>query len=159
MKRDEQRPFVVEADGVTVTVLGTAFEVNAFDTATALWYAYGMERSVWWQRVIRSCFKAVDMHVTTRVRTSWNECQLRHRRYGAIGSSSSKKRPWRKWSDSWNAFKVRVQFGNETLSRCKLTATFEDEPIDYILRVIADTYGAKFNMEAPATYLLSGDGC
>mgnify|MGYP001405766507 CR=1 FL=1 len=56
-------------------------------------------------------------------------------------------------------FKVRVQLAHEGLERCVLTATFEDEPIDYILRVIADTYGLTLTQGAPGTYLLDGPGC
>jgi len=56
-------------------------------------------------------------------------------------------------------FQVRVVLGNTAIANCQLTASFEDEPIDYILRVIADTYGLRLTEQAPGHYVLDGDGC
>lgn len=56
-------------------------------------------------------------------------------------------------------FGVKVTLANDALKQCTLTATFEDEPIDYILRVIADTYRLELSQGAPGTYVLDGAGC
>jgi transmembrane sensor len=56
-------------------------------------------------------------------------------------------------------FPVRIELAKEALKRCRLTATFEDEPINYILRVIADTYGLTLTEVAPGYYVLDGEGC
>ena len=160
VKRDEQRPFIVEADGVTVTVLGTAFEVSAFDTSNSV--------------MVRV------RHGKVRVVAGMDSVVLQGGEYarynkGAHFLERMPAPPSEVWGDRiiqfhdtplaqvveqlQSLFKVRVQLGNGALARCKLTATFEDEPIDYILRVIADTYGATLNMEAIGSYTLNGDGC
>ena len=160
VKRDEQRPFVVETDGVTVTVLGTAFEVSAFDTSNSV--------------MVRV------RHGKVRVVAGTDSVVLQGGEYARYNKDAHflermPAPPSEVWGDRiiqfhdtplaqvveqlQTLFKVRVQLGNDALSRCKLTATFEDEPIDYILRVIADTYGATLNMEAIGSYTLNGDGC
>ncbi len=160
VKRDEQRPFIVETDGVTVTVLGTAFEVSAFDTSSSIMVRVRHGKV----RVVAGADSVV---------LPGGEYARYHK--GAHFLERMPAPPSEVWGDRiiqfhdtplaqvveqlQTLFKVRVQLGNGTLARCTLTATFEDEPIDYILRVIADTYGATLNMEAIGSYTLIGDGC
>ena len=56
-------------------------------------------------------------------------------------------------------FHVRIELANEGLTRCQLTATFEDEPIDTVLRVISETFGLSVDDLGPGHYVLDGDGC
>jgi ferric-dicitrate binding protein FerR (iron transport regulator) len=160
VKRDVERPFVVEADGVTVTVLGTAFEVNAFDTAQSVLVRvrHGKVRVVAGGDTVildgggyARYNKAA--HLLERMPAPpsavWGERILQFQEAPLAQVVGQLER----------LYDVRVQFANETISRCTLTATFEDEPIEYILRIIADTYGFELIMEAPGSYLLEGDGC
>jgi ferric-dicitrate binding protein FerR (iron transport regulator) len=56
-------------------------------------------------------------------------------------------------------YHVRVDLSSEALGKCRLTATFEDEPIGQVLRVIAGTFGMHVTKPAADNYLLEGDGC
>jgi ferric-dicitrate binding protein FerR (iron transport regulator) len=56
-------------------------------------------------------------------------------------------------------YHVRVDLSNEALRRCRITATFEDEPIDQVLNVIAGTFGLRVTRPAADNYELEGDGC
>ncbi|MCB0768890.1 MAG: DUF4974 domain-containing protein [Flavobacteriales bacterium] len=160
VKRDEERPFVVEAEGVTVTVLGTAFEVNAFDTAQSVLVRvrHGKVRVVaggdtvileggGYARYNKAAHFLERMPAPPS--TVWGERILQFQEAPLAQVVGQLER----------LYDVRVRFANETISRCTLTATFEDEPIEYILRIIADTYGFELTMEAPGSYLLEGDGC
>jgi len=160
VERDTKRPFVVETDGVTVTVLGTAFEVSAFDTASSV--------------LIRV------RHGKVRVLAGTDSVVLVAGGYARYNKAAHLLErlaapPAEVWGDRiiqfqdapmpevleqlQRLFSVKVRLGNDGLAKCQLTATFEDEPIDYILRVIADTYTLKLTEETPGSYVLDGTGC
>ncbi|HRH69020.1 MAG TPA: FecR domain-containing protein [Flavobacteriales bacterium] len=160
VKRDTKRPFVVETDDVTVTVLGTAFEVSAFDTASSV--------------LVRV------RHGKVRVLAGSDSVVLVAGGYARYNKAAHilerlAAPPAEVWGDRiiqfqdapmpevieqlQRLFPVKVRLGNEGLAKCQLSATFEDEPIDYILRVIADTYELTLTEETPGSYVLDGAGC
>jgi transmembrane sensor len=157
---DVQHPFVVRSGDLEVTVLGTGFEVSAYDTSTS-----------WTVRVrhgrvrVTAGRERIELAAGERVRFD--------RKTGAF----TRERPVtvEAWGDRIVQFQnaaisevvvelqriyhVRVDLSNEALAKCRLTATFEDEPIDQVLRVIAGTFGLRVTKPAPDNYLLEGDGC
>ena len=160
VKRDEERPFVVQTTDVLVTVLGTAFEVSAFDTSSSVLVRvrHGRVRvEVDGDSVILEAggFARYNRtaHVLERLAAPPAEVfgeriiQFQEANMIAVVEQLQK------------LFPVRIELANEELRNCRLTATFEDEPIDYILRVIADTYGLKLTEVTPGTYVLDGPGC
>ena len=56
-------------------------------------------------------------------------------------------------------FRVRVELRNEAIAGCRITAEFEEEPIEEILKVIAETFGLELQRAEDGTYSLDGDGC
>lgn len=130
---------MVEAGEVTVTVLGTAFEVSAFDTSSSVLV-----------RVRHGKVRVVaegDSVVGRRLRT----VQQDRASAGALGRTTGEdfgdriiqfnEAPMTAVVEQLQTlFSVKVELAHEGLKGCALTATFEDEPVDYILRVIADTY-------------------
>jgi len=160
VQRDEERPFVVETDEVLVTVLGTAFEVSAFDTSSSVLVRvrHGKVR-------VEAEGDTVILHAGGYAR--YNKAAHLLERLPAPPADVFGERIIQFHEASMVAvvdqlqrlFKVKVQLANDGLKRCTLTATFEDEPIDYILRVIADTYGLSLTQSAPGTYTLDGEGC
>lgn len=160
VKRDAKRPFVVETDDVTVSVLGTGFVVSAYDTSNSV--------------LVRV------RHGRVRVVAQGDSVVLEAGGYARYNRTAHilerlAAPPAEVWGDRiiqfdqapmaevvdqlQRIFKVQVELANPALANCKLTASFEDEPIDYILRVIADTYGFRLTEQAPAHYVLDGDGC
>jgi len=53
---------------------------------------------------------------------------------------------------------ITVRAVNPAILDCHLTATFENEPADMMLRVICESFNLKLSREGN-TYVLSGDGC
>ena len=160
VKRDVERPFVVQAEGVTITVLGTAFEVNAFDTAQSV--------------LVRV------RHGKVRVQAEGDTVMLEGGGYARYNKTAHLLErmpapPAAVWDERILQFQearmdqvvdqlerlygVKIGLANADMGNCTLTATFEDEPIEYILRIIADTYGFTLTMEKPGSYLLEGHGC
>lgn len=159
VRRDERRPFTVAAGEVLITVLGTAFEVTAYDT---------------------SAFVSVRVR-SGRVRV---EAGAEHVELGAGDQVRYDKRrhflerrpaaPAEVWGlrvlqfegaalpqvveQLERIYKVRVQLGNTRVAACRLTAEFDNEPIGTILDLIAETFGLQVERNAEG-YVLIGDGC
>ncbi len=55
-------------------------------------------------------------------------------------------------------YPVRITLAHEGLERCKLTADFDDETIEVILDVIAETFGLELERNVNG-FLLDGSGC
>jgi ferric-dicitrate binding protein FerR (iron transport regulator) len=160
VQRDVERPFVVHTDDVTVTVLGTAFEVSAYDTSSSVLVRVRHGRV----QVLAEGDSVVlgsggyarydrQAHLLERLAAPpaevWGERIIQFQ-----------QAPMKEVVERLQTmYSVRIGLANTGLQRCKLTATFEDEPIAYILRVIADTYGFTLVEEKPGTYVLDGEGC
>lgn len=159
VRRDEQRPFTVDAGEVLVTVLGTAFEVAAYDTTDH-----------------------VDVRVRSgrvRVEASGEQLELAagdHVRYHKQRHFLERRPapPAEVWGirilqfegaalpqvvqQLERIYKVRIALRNDRIAACRLTAEFDDETIDTILRVIAETFGLEVR-RSNGEYMLDGDGC
>lgn len=158
--RDTEHPFIVRSGDLEVTVLGTGFEVSAYDTS-----------NMWTVRVrhgrvrVEAGGERVELVAGERVRLD------RHPRAFTREGPVTVEAWGERIVQFQNApmsevvvelqriYHVRVDLSNEALAKCRLTATFEGEPIDQVLRVIAGTFGLRVTKPAPDNYLLEGDGC
>ncbi|MBK7945525.1 MAG: FecR domain-containing protein [Flavobacteriales bacterium] len=159
VQRDEERPFVVDAGDLEVTVLGTAFTVAAFDTADLI------------EVRVRSGRVRVLAGVDSLVLTAGEHARYSKSRHMLERAPAPPAEVW-----GWRIlhfdsapldmvagqleriYKVRVQLKHSGLARCTLTAEFDDEPIEAILGVIADTFGLQLIREGN-NYTLDGEGC
>lgn len=158
--RDTLRPFTVEAREVRVTVLGTGFEVTAYDTSRVVRVRvrHGRVR-------MEAEGERVELHageeagydraarrlVRSQVPSSvvWGDRILQFERA-----------PMAQVVERLNTmFHVRIDLRNEALARCELTASFDNEPAETILQVIAETFGLQVDRVAPGHFILDGDGC
>lgn len=158
--RDTARPFTVHTDEVDVTVLGTAFEVSAFDTARVVRVRVREGRVQ-----VAAGPDTVVLRAGEQARYDRVDHQLQRMANG----------PLEHWGDRLLQFDqaplpvvvaelqrrygVKVELGNGPMAACRLTATFEDEPVETVLQVIADTFGLRVVHLAPGRYRLEGDGC
>lgn len=158
--RDEQRPFVVDAGDVWVTVLGTAFEVSAYDTAQLVTVRVRSGR-------VRVTTEGDTVELVAGERVVYN----RKRHLLERGASL----PAEVWGGRVlhfegatmdqvaeqleRIYRVRVELRNEAIARCRITAEFEEEPIEEILNVIAETFGLELQRSEDGTFSLDGDGC
>ncbi|MEO8588025.1 MAG: FecR domain-containing protein, partial [Flavobacteriales bacterium] len=160
VKRDAQRPFVVETEDVTVTVLGTGFVVSAYDTSNSVLVRVRHGK-------VRVVAEGDSVVLVAGGYARYNRAAHLLERLAAPPAEvwgdriiQFEQAPMAEVVDQLQRiFKVQVDLANPALANCKLTASFEDEPIDYILRVIADTYGLRLTEQAPGHYVLDGDGC
>lgn len=158
--RDTVRPFIVEAGEVRVTVLGTGFEVIAYDTSRVVLVRvrHGRVRveadsgrvellageEAGYDRAARRLVRA---EVPSSV--VWGDRILQFDR-ASMAQVADRLR---------TLFGVRIDLKNEALERCELTASFDNEPIETILQVISETFGMKVERVAKDHFILDGDGC
>lgn len=160
VERDEKHPFVVTSGELHVTVLGTGFEVSAYDTA-----------ETWSVRVrhgrVRVQVDTQQVELGAGERANLDVATGRLARGGPVTSET--------WGDRivrfdnapmsevaaqlQRLYHVRVDLSTEALGRCRLTATFENESIEQVLRVIGSTFGLQVERPARDHYVLQGDGC
>lgn len=160
VQRDVARPFIVTSGDLHVTVLGTAFEVNAYDSAAA---------------------------VTVRVRSGKVRVQVgkdavdlvagEHAVYHKDRHFLERKAgpPAEVWGlrvlqfeeaplplvveQLMRIYQVAIDLRNPDLARCMLTAEFDDESVQTILEVIAETFELELDKGPDGSYLLDGEGC
>ena len=157
---DTERPFTVEADGVEVRVLGTAFTVDAADTSDLITVrvrhgrvrvsaANGALELTDGQgaRVDRRTGEPVPQPMPTVDRWGDRILQFHDAPLARVVSTLQEVYP------------VRLRLSGPDVERCRLTATFDDEPVDLVLQVIADTFGLEIQVVEDGTYVLQGEGC
>ncbi len=157
VKPDAAHPFVIEANGTEIRVLGTSFNVKAYHEAPV----------------------RVDV-ATGKVRVSKNS----HRVELVKGQSAEVLKDsirslqanmnlmgYRTQIYEFNAadlqdvvtsirdgYHVDVRLSNEKIAQCRLTIRFEKEPVDATLSVIAETLDLNLRKEGKV-YWLDGNGC
>lgn len=159
VRRDEQRPFTVEAGAMQVTVLGTAFEVADYDTAA---FATVRVRNGH-VRVVAGA-DTLDLLAGDHVRYDKKRHQLERRPappmevYGLRVLKFEGAPMAQVVQQLETLYKVRITLANERIAACRLTAEFNDEPIGGIVDVIAETFGLHVTRN-DGGYQLDGDGC
>lgn len=159
VRRDEQRPFTVEAGDVRVTVLGTAFEVSAYDTAdvVAVRVRSGRVR-------VEVGSERLDLVAGDHVRYNKARHYLERRPappaevWGLRVLQFERAPLTQVVAQLERIYKVRITLANERLAACHLTAEFDDEPVDTILGVVAETFGLEVR-KVNTGFELDGTGC
>lgn len=157
---DPEHPFVVRSGELEVAVLGTGFEVSAYDTSKtwAVRVRHGRVRVV-------AGSEHVELTAGQRVRFNRNSGALEPEKPVTVEAWGDRIVQFQNAAlgdvvvELQRIYHVRVDLSNASLRRCRLTATFEDEPIDQVLTVIAGTFGLRVTRPAADNYLLEGDGC
>lgn len=159
VRRDEQRPFTVDAGDLRVTVLGTAFEVADYDTAA---FATVRVRNGH-VRVVAGA-DTLDLLAGDHVRYDKKRHVLERRPappmevYGLRVLKFEGAPMAQVVQQLETLYKVRITLANERIAACRLTAEFNDEPIGSIVDVIAETFGLHATAK-PDGFELDGDGC
>lgn len=160
VERDIERPFVVETEDLKVTVLGTAFEVSSVDTSNSVLVRVRHGRVQVSTAEDTVILKGGEYARYNKIARLLERMPAPHTEVWGDRVIQFKEAPLSEVAAQLERlYQVRIRLANEALVHCKLTATFDDEPIDYILRVIADTYGFTLTMETTGSYTLDGDGC
>lgn len=159
VRRDTTHPFVIEAGDLEVMVLGTSFEVSAYDSASQSVVRVRSGRV----RVVAGNDTLVlgageharyhkDRHFLERAAAlpieTWGLRVLQFEGASLDQVAAQLQR----------LYHVRIEWRNEAIARCRLTAEFDDESIERIVAVIAETFSLQVERTGKG-YLLDGKGC
>jgi transmembrane sensor len=145
---DKQKPFEVHTNNVTITVVGTSFNVRSRGDTTEVIVETGVvEVATDKQTVIlKAGQKAITGFTEAILQKHDNTDQLYN--YYRSRKFVCEDIPLWKLAEKLNeAYDVNIVFGNDTVRNLQLNTTFENQPIDSILNLISRTFNISVAKE------------
>jgi transmembrane sensor len=157
---DAAHPFIIHTQGTDVRVLGTSFNVRAYDAQVQVLVKIGrVQFSKKNNQVIltkgqkgeilanaNTIIKSEVAEVEAFVKEKLNSFVFNKMSLDEVAQTLSQR------------FGKTIKFGQDNIKNCKLTATFENEKLENIIDVIAETFNLKVDNQVD-TIVLSGQGC
>ncbi len=159
---DPQRPFLVDAGNLRVQVLGTSFYVNSGGTDRTAEVAVSTGKvsvasESAGEMVLLPGEKAVldpqgstlkKLNVSDHNFLAWKTKKLvfEHDNLSAVAQQIEQ------------AYGVQIEFAGEETGSCKLTATFEDLPLEDVFGIIAETLNVQITKKDDI-FVIRGEGC
>jgi transmembrane sensor len=148
VKPDKEKPFEVHTNNVTITVVGTSFNVRSRGDTTEIIVETGIvEVATETQTVVlKAGQKAFTGVNNTILQKQPNTDQLYN--YYRIKKFVCEETPLWKLVEKLNeAYDVHIVFENGALRNMPLTTTFVNEPLDNILNIISSTFNISVTKE------------
>jgi ferric-dicitrate binding protein FerR (iron transport regulator) len=139
VKPNKQKPFVVETQNITITVVGTSFNVKNTNSVTEIIVESGIVR-------VSSCGSEVELHAKEKAiirqdrifkESNNDELYRFYRSRELIASSTPLSRVAELLSE---AYGKQIVLEDEELSQLELTASFKNASLNIILDVIGETF-------------------
>jgi ferric-dicitrate binding protein FerR (iron transport regulator) len=164
IKRNEKKPFIVHTGKVQTKVLGTAFNINAFDSSKNIEVTvtrgkvqvgdaekiYGIITPNQQIKVNKNNLSFEQNTISAAVVTEWKSNYLildDINMEEAVALISQK-------------YKVQISLANEKIKNCRITASFlNDEDLDHVLKVISSVIETEYHYNKTGTIILDGKGC
>ncbi|MBI9054660.1 MAG: FecR family protein [Bacteroidales bacterium] len=166
VERNEEKPFIIEAGNAFVQVLGTKFNVKAYENSEievivteGLVKLYIIDSETLdsssiflkaGQKGIISIQENRPIYVSENIpdELAWMD-------YTLIFKDTDLKRALSLLEDHYN---VKIKVSDKRILNCRLTTTFTNNSIDDIIEVIVATFEFEYTKENN-TYTIKGDGC
>jgi transmembrane sensor len=138
---DKSKPFVIEADDVMVTVVGTSFNVKHSKESTEVIVETGLvEVSMDKQMIrLRRGEKVLISEKNSTLRREANTDQL-YNYYRSKLFVADNTPLWRVIAILNEAYDSHIVIGNAQIKDLRLTTTFKDDSLDNIIHVITQTF-------------------
>jgi len=138
---DKTKPFVVTINDITVTVVGTAFNVKQAGDETEIIVESGIVKVARNNKTVtlEAGQKAVIKATDTRLEKQESADQL-YNYYRSKTFVCDNTPLWKLAETLSEAYEVEIIIENKALRDYPLTATFHEESLDNILSVIAETF-------------------
>lgn len=157
---DAAHPFIIHTQGTDIKVLGTSFNVRAYNTQVQVVVKTGRVRfSKNNAEVILKKGQKGELLANTEtiLKTEVEEQKVTivAKKLSFTFENTSLGEVIEKLNYT---FGKKITFGNVKIKNCKLTASFQDEELANIIQVIAETFNLKVDNQKDLI-LLSGAGC
>ncbi|OOV19152.1 FecR family protein [Flavobacterium sp. LM4] len=164
IKRNEKKPFIVHTGKVQTKVLGTAFNINTYNSSGNIEVTvargkvqvgddekiYGIITPNQQIKVNKNTLSFEQNNISAAVVTEWKSNYLildDINMEEAIALISQK-------------YKVQISLANEKIKNCRITASFlNDEDLDHVLKVISSVIETEYRYNKSGTIILDGKGC
>ena len=157
---DAAHPFIIHTQGTVVKVLGTSFNIRAYNALVQVYVKIGkVQFSKNNAKVVLikgqkgetlanvdAIIKSEVIEVETVIKEKLSSFVFNKMSLSKVAESLSKR------------FNKDIKFSRDKIKNCELTATFENEKLENIIAVIAETFNLKVDNQADMI-ILSGDGC
>ena len=157
---DVAHPFIIHTQGTDIQVLGTSFNVRAYNAQVQVIVNTGRVRfSKNNREVILEKGQKGELlaHTATIIKSEVEE--QKEVKQGKKLSFEFEKVSLGEVVEKLNqTFGKKISFSNQKIKDCKLTASFQDEELENIINVIAETFGLKVDIQKDLI-ILSGGGC
>lgn len=154
---DSAHPFIIHTQGTNIRVLGTSFNVRAYTAQVQVFVKTGtVQFSKKNTQVILTkgqkgeILANVDTIIKSEIETVEKE-NISSFVFNKISLDEVSKALSQR-------FGKKIKFSQDKIKNCKLTATFENEKLENIIAVIAETFNLKIDNQSD-TIFLSGEGC
>lgn len=156
---DKQKPFIVHTPAANVKVVGTKFNVAMKNDNTAISVEEGIV-------IVYNDYDTLTLTAGTTgiVKTSGKEINSRHTESNNDWGYASHKLTFKDTplpqviESIEKAYPCIIRISNSDIKTCRLTATFEGDPIEKIVALIAETLNLTVTKHE-GVYILQGQGC
>ncbi|GGN00366.1 hypothetical protein GCM10010967_38240 [Dyadobacter beijingensis] len=157
VKPDAAHPFVIQANGTEIRVLGTSFNVKAYNEAPVrVDVATGkvrVSKDAHRVELVKGQSAEVLKDSIRSLQANINMMGYRTQIYEFNAADLQDV-----VSSIRDGYHVDVRLSNDKIAQCRLTIRFEKEPVDATLSVIAETLDLNLRKEGKV-YWLDGNGC
>ncbi len=157
VKPDAAHPFVIQANGTEIRVLGTSFNVKAYheapvrvDVATG---KVRVSKNAHRVELVKGQSAEVLKDSIRSLQANMNLMGYRTQVYEFNAADLQDV-----VSSIRDGYHVDVRLSSDKIAQCRLTIRFEKEPVDATLSVIAETLDLNLRKEGKV-YWLDGNGC
>ncbi|WP_031529374.1 FecR domain-containing protein [Dyadobacter crusticola] len=157
VKPDKAHPFIINANGTEIRVLGTSFNVKAYekspvrvDVATGKVQVSKASKKI---ELVKGEGAEVSADSIRSLQANMNIIGYRTQVFDFNAANLNEV-----ISTIRDGYHVDVRLTNQQIAQCRLTIRFEKEPLDATLSVIAETLDLELRKEGKV-YWLDGNGC
>lgn len=160
--QDREKPFVIETEALVVEVVGTSFYVDARPGASTA------EVAVTSGTVQVTAETGSDAILQASEKCTFNKrsgqllkTEVRNRNFLAwtTGRLEFRNTPLDEVVKAINrAYGAEITIEDPGLEKCRLTAVFENQPLEAVVEIVQETFGIKAERSGNVI-ILTGDGC
>ena len=159
VRPDAARPFRIRAGQTTVQVLGTSFSIRAYDANVRVAVRTGKVLVKAKQKevtLVKNEQAAFDADRDTLLKSTSDVANAFVFKTGVLSFSNDRLADVVQTLNE--TYQADIQLSSARLANCRLTARFENEKLDHVLAVAAESLRLRIRRNGSRTYL-EGSGC
>ena len=158
---DPNKPFVIRMEGLSIKVIGTAFNVRTLPATSQIEVQVqsgivelsSTKGSIRIRKGQTGMYRQTDQVLAIREGIDVNSLSYATKSFSFNDLSLPEVCAYLE-----NSFQVSIRADKEKLGNCRITAQFDNKPLDYILDVISATLNTSYTKKG-SNIFIHGEGC